>query len=78
MSVQYFGDISGKLYPHQSSYGLSRFGNEPTEVSYLEYYYTKDDLGSIFNETEHIKECLGDKLPVIEEFINDEQILETV
>ena len=76
MSVQYLGDINGELYQNQSAFSFSRFGSEPTEVSYLEYYFDKDNLHTIFEEMEDIKQELGlVKLNAFKEFLTNEKAL---
>lgn len=62
MGRYYDGDISGKFnFGVQSSDAFSRFGNEPSEVSTIEYYYCKEDIEGVSKELDEIEKNLDKK-----------------
>lgn len=69
MGRYYSGDISGKFwFAVQSSIAADRFGVTHNEPSYVEYYFSEEDLEGVEEEIKNIQDNLGDKLDVIEKF----------
>lgn len=82
MGRYYSGDIEGKFwFGVQSSTAADRFGVSHQQPNYVDYYYYYDDLPKVEAEITWIIENLGDKLKVIEDFLNstngytDEQLM---
>jgi hypothetical protein len=72
MGRYYTGDINGKFwFGLQSSEAASRFGGEEYEPNYISYHFDEEHLKDVEEEIENIKEKLGDKLKVIEDFFKD-------
>ena len=72
MGRYFTGMIEGKFwFGLQSSIAADRFGVTYNEPSYVEYYYTQDDLQGVEDEIKVIEESLGDKLQVIEKFFEE-------
>jgi hypothetical protein len=72
MGRYYSGDIEGKFwFAVQSSIAADRFGVSHNEPSYVEYYYTEDDLEGVEEELRNIEGNLGDKLQTIIDFFDD-------
>lgn len=72
MGRYYSGDIEGKFwFGVQSSTAADRFGVEHSEPSYVEYYYSDEDLERVKREIRKIKSNLGDKLKILEDFFNE-------
>lgn len=83
MGRYYMGDIEGKFwFALQSSDAADRFGVTGEEPSYLNYYFDEDNLEDVEAEIKNIEETLGDKLGIIDKFIeenngyNDEKLKE--
>lgn len=71
MGRYYNGDIEGKFwFAVQSSVAADRFGVSHNEPSYVEYYYSEDDLEGVEEELKNIEENLGDKLQVLTDFFS--------
>jgi hypothetical protein len=69
MGRYYSGDIEGKFwFAVQSSVAADRFGVSHNEPSFVEYYYTEDDLEGVEEELRNIEGNLGDKLQTIIDF----------
>ena len=69
MGRYYTGDIEGKFwFAVQSSNAASRFGGEESEPAYLEYWFDESHFEQVEAEIKNIKESLGDKLKIIEDF----------
>ena len=82
MGRYYSGDIEGKFwFALQSSTCADRFGVTYNEPSYVNYYFTEDDLKGVEDEIKNIEESLGDKLKIITDFFsktsayNDDSLL---
>ena len=81
MGRYYSGDIEGKFwFGIQSSIAADRFGVTHSEPSYVEYYFSEEDLEGVEEEIKNIQDNLGDKLDIIEKFFegitgyNDEML----
>jgi len=71
MGRYYSGDIEGKFwFAVQNSDAGERFGCEPREPGYIEYY--TEDLEKAKQEVENIKRNLGDWLPKLDKFFNEQ------
>ena len=69
MGRYYTGDIEGKFwFAVQSSNAADRFGVTGSEPSYLEYWFDESNFEEVEAEIKNIKESLGDKLKIIEDF----------
>jgi hypothetical protein len=69
MGRYFTGDIEGKFwFAVQSSIAADRFGVSHNEPSYVEYYYSEDDLYGVEEELKNIEDNLGDKLQIIIDF----------
>ncbi|NBK98765.1 MAG: hypothetical protein EOM50_12215 [Erysipelotrichia bacterium] len=69
MGRYYTGDINGKFwFGVQSSDAADRFGVKGYEPSYLEYYFTKDDLQAVQDELKDMESLYKDKFEKIEEY----------
>ena len=69
MGRYYSGDIEGKFwFALQSSTCADRFGVTYNEPSYVNYYFSEDDLEGVEDEIKNIEESLGDKVKIIEDF----------
>ena len=69
MGRYYTGDIEGKFwFAVQSSNAADRFGVTGNTPSYLEYWFLEDDLEGVEEEIKNIKESLGDRFKIIEDF----------
>jgi hypothetical protein len=63
------GDIEHKFwFGVQSSVAADRFGVSHNEPSYVEYYYSEDDLEGVEEELKNIEDNLGNKLQTIIDF----------
>ena len=72
MGRYYSGDIEGKFwFGVQSSTAADRFGVTYNEPSFVEYYFSEDDLDGVEEEIERIIDNLGEKLGVIEKFFEE-------
>lgn len=72
MGRYYSGDIEGKFwFGVQSSTAADRFGVTHNEPSYVEYYFSEEDLEGVEEEIERITENLGEKLIAIENFFEE-------
>lgn len=72
MGRYFTGMIEGKFwFAVQSSLAADRFGVSHNEPSYVEYYYTEDDLQGVEDEIKNIEESLGDKLQVLDDFFKE-------
>ena len=69
MGRWYTGDIEGKFwFGLQSSTAADRFGVSYNEPSYVEYYFSEDDLQGVQEEIENILEDLGEKIEVMDKY----------
>ena len=69
MGRYYTGDIDGKFwFGVQSSDAADRFGVKGYEPSYLEYYFTKDDLQAVQDELKEMESLYQDKFEKIKEY----------
>ena len=69
MGRYFTGMIDGKFwFGLQSSVAADRFGVSHCEPSYVEYFYTEDDLEAVNDEINVIKDNLGDKKYQIDDF----------
>jgi hypothetical protein len=69
MGRYFTGMIEGKFwFGVQSSVAADRFGVSHNEPSYVEYYYSEDDLEGVEEELRNIEENLGDKLQTLINF----------
>ena len=72
MGRYYNGDIEGKFwFGVQSSNAADRFGQRGYEPSYIEYYYTDDDLDEVEAEIKRIEDELGDKVEALDKFFSE-------
>lgn len=71
MGRYYSGDIEGKFwFGLQSSTCADRFGVTYNEPSYVNYYFSEDDLEGVEDEIKNIEESLGDNKKVIDDFFS--------
>jgi hypothetical protein len=69
MGRYFTGMIEGKFwFAVQSSTAADRFGVSHNEPSYVEYYYSEDDLEGVEEELKNIEDNLGNKLQTIIDF----------
>jgi hypothetical protein len=74
MGRYYNGDIDGKFwFGVQSSNSADRFGSSGYEPQYLEYYFDEDNLDDATKEIESIEEHLGNRLPLLKKFFEDNE-----
>lgn len=72
MGRYYYGDIEGKfMFGVQSSRAAERFGVEGVEPSYIEYYFTEDDLEQLQDELKLMEDSYWLYFQEIEKFFND-------
>ena len=72
MGRYYHGDIEGKFwFAVQSSMAAERFGGQSAEPSYVDFYFSSDDLDDINAEIKKIEDSLGDKKQLIDDFFKD-------
>lgn len=72
MGRYYSGDIEGKFwFAIQSSDAASRFGGEEIEPSYIQYYFSEDDLESVETEIQAILDTLGEKKETLDNFFKE-------
>lgn len=72
MGRYYSGDINGKFwFALQPSDAPSRFGGEVFEPQYIEYYFNEEHLDVVNEEIKKIKDSLGDKVKVLEDFFKE-------
>lgn len=72
MGRYYTGDIEGKFwFAVQSSTSASRFGVEPTEPNYVNYYFDRSDLKTLQEELAWIEKDLGNDLKLLQEFFKE-------
>jgi len=83
MGRYYSGDIEGKFWVGvQSSDAADRFGVDGEYPSYLEYSFDADDLESVEEELQVIKNTLGENLTILDKFFeinngyNEDMIIE--
>jgi hypothetical protein len=73
MGRYYYGDIDGKFwFGVQSSDAADRFGVIGSEPSYIEYYFSKDDLPEVEAELDRIVKGLGDNFEKIRNFFDNQ------
>jgi hypothetical protein len=73
MGRYYSGDIDGKFwFGVQSSDAADRFGVIGSEPSYIEYYFSKDDLPEVEAELDRIVKGLGDNFEKIRNFFDNQ------
>lgn len=69
MGRYYNGDIEGKFwFGVQSSYAADRFGVSGVEPSYIDYYFSNDDLPSVEEEITNIELKLGNYKHLLDNF----------
>ena len=72
MGRYYNGDIEGKFwFGVQSSTSASRFGVEPSEPSYVYYYFDNYDLKGVQDKLAWIEKYLGKDLELLQEFFKE-------
>jgi hypothetical protein len=69
----YSGDIDGKFwFAVQSSDAASRFGGQIYEPNYINYYFdAEEDLETVEEELQSIKDSLGENFELMEKFFNE-------
>lgn len=69
MGRYYNGDIEGKFwFGVQSSYAADRFGVSGIEPSYIDYYFSNDDLPSVEEEIANIENKLSNYKHLLDNF----------
>jgi hypothetical protein len=72
MGRYYNGDIEGKFwFGLQGSNAASRFGGQECEPSYINYFFSEDDLNDVNKELERIETDLGSTMEVLNKFFED-------
>lgn len=73
MGREYAGDINGKFwFGIQDSDAPSKFGGTIIEPTTINYYFTKeDDLESVTEKVEELKESLGNNKDLIDKFFEN-------
>lgn len=72
MGRYYSGDIEGKFwFGLQSSNAADRFGVIGSEPSYLDYFFSEDDLEEVENEIKNIEDSLGEKKQILDVFFKE-------
>ncbi len=72
MGRYYSGDIEGKFwFALQSSDAASRFGGEELEPSYIQYYFSEDDLEGVEAEIQVILDTIGEKKDLLDKFFEE-------
>ena len=72
MGRYYNGDIEGKFwFGIQSSTSASRFGVEPTQPNYVNYFFDKSDLKTLQEELAYIEKDLGKDFKILQEFFKE-------
>lgn len=71
MGRYFTGMIEGKFwFGLQSSIAADRFGVTHNEPSYVDYYYSEDDLEGVESELKVIEDNLGEKLNILKTFFS--------
>jgi hypothetical protein len=71
MGRYFTGMIEGKFwFALQSSTAADRFGVTYNEPSFVEYYYTEDDLEGVEEEIQNIRDFLLNKEFILDDFFN--------
>jgi hypothetical protein len=72
MGRYYSGDIEGKFwFALQASDAASRFGGIESEPSYIQYYFSEDDLEDVETEIQVILDKLGEKKELLDKFFEE-------
>jgi hypothetical protein len=72
MGRYYSGMIEGKFwFGIQSSVAADRFGVSYNEPSYVEYYYSEDDLQGVEDEIQAIRDTLVNKEFILDKFFSE-------
>lgn len=72
MGRYYSGMIEGKFwFALQSSTAADRFGVPYSEPSFVEYYYTQDNLKGVEDEIQAIRDVLLNKEKILDDFFSE-------
>ncbi len=75
MGRYYNGDINGKFwFAIQGSAAADRFGVSGFSPNYLQYYFDQEDLPSVIEELDSIRETLGKYFDVFEKFFKENKL----